>query len=277
MSNKIADYKKKSKASYEFPIGTIRSHPRISIIVLDRRSEYPMELILPIPQGLPIQDGISYSSTNLNQVGAAAQDAMSGLGSGASMLDVGSKTIDNMKNNLSGQSSTTTAAALTQIANSAGLAGSTAKSIADAVMYNKRSLLNPNQVTTFSGTNVRSFSFEFKFVSISEEESLMIRNIIERLRLNAYPKGNQVILSYPPEFMIHVLDKNGERNRYYGAIDNCFLMNISTAYNTIGNSYYDDGAPLDVSLSLTFQETKALTRDDIIRLQNSVESNKGGI
>ena len=272
----MTDYSKKDVvASYKFPIEGILDHPRMSIIVQSARSRYPMEILLPIPQGLPVQDGFSYGSTNLNQIGAVAQNVMKGLGSDASVGSVVSGTLQGLKNEISQQNTSTSMAALAQISNSAGGIGSSVKPIADAVMYNQRALLNPNQVTTFNGSNVRSYSFEFKLVATSKAETVMIKNIVERLRLNAYPKGQTVILSYPPEFKIHILDKDGKQNKYYAGIHNCYLMNISAAYNTITNSYYGDGAPLDVNLSLGFQETKALTQDDIIRLQEFVETGEG--
>ena len=49
---------------------------------------------------------------------------------------------------------------------------------------------------------------------------------------------------------------------------------MTAAYNGTSNSFYSDGAPLEVSLSLGFTETKALTRADIKKLHKG--DNKGG-
>jgi hypothetical protein len=219
--------------------------------------DYPLIATLPIPVGLPMADNFSYGSTNQNQVGAIAQDA---LENGTS------KAIKNASEAAKGSGdSTTQAAVLAQILSKTGGIGTgPTNAISDAVLYNKRTLLNPNQVTTFSGSNTRSYSLDFKLVAQSQKESDDIRELIKRLQYNAYPAGNTLILKYPSEFRIRILNANSEDfNRYYSPIYNCFLMNISTAYNVSGNSFYSSGAPLDVSLTLGFQETKALTRDDI--------------
>ena len=235
----------------------IQSYNRIQIRTIGASVDYPLIASLPIPVGLPIADNLSYGSTNLNQMGALAQDALkNGVPSA----------IENAKQAAKGAGdSTTQAAVLAQILSKTGGIGTkTTDAISDAVLYNKRTLLNPNQVTTFSGSNTRSYSLEFKLVAQSAKESTDIRELIKRLQYNAYPAGNFLVLKYPSEFKISVLSAGTEdHNRYYSPIYNCFLMNISAAYNASGNSFYSDGAPLDVSLTLGFQETKALTRDDL--------------
>jgi hypothetical protein len=237
--------------------GEIENYNRMVIQTIGENVEFPVTATLPIPVGLPMADNMSYGNTNLNQVGAMAQDALS---NGVPTA------IENAKKSVKGAGdSTTQAAVLAQIMSKTGGIGTkTTDAISDAVLYNRRTLLNPNQVTTFSGSNTRSYSLEFKLVAQSAKESTDIRELIKRLQYNAYPAGNTLILKYPSEFKISILSaRSSDYNKYYSPIYNCFLMNISTVYNASGNSFYSDGAPLDVSLTLGFQETKALTRDDL--------------
>ena len=237
--------------------GEIENYNRMVIQTIGENVEFPVTATLPIPVGLPMADNLSYGSTNMNQVGAMAQDALTNGTSTA---------IKNAQEAVKGSGdSTTQAAVLAQILSKTGGIGTkTTDAISDAVLYNKRTLLNPNQVTTFSGSNTRSYSLEFKLVAQSQKESDDIRELIKRLQYNAYPAGNTLVLKYPSEFKISVLSAGkDDHNKYYSPIYNCFLMNISTSYNTSGNSFYVSGAPLDVSLTLGFQETKALTRNDI--------------
>ena len=236
----------------------IENYNRMIIQTTGDNVDYPLIAVLPIPQGLSQGDNMSYGSTNLNQVGNIAQDALSnGIGTA----------VENAKQAASNSGDTTTqAAVLTQILSKSGGVGTkTTDAISDAVMYNKRVVLNPNQVTTFSGSNTRSYSFEFKLVSTSKDESMRIRRLIKLLQYNMYPAGNQIVLKYPSEFKISILKggSSGEINPYYAPMYNCFLMNITTTYNASSNSYYEDGAPLDVNVTLGFQETKALTREDL--------------
>jgi len=262
--------KKNDTARYMYP-EDISNYPKMAIEVVT--GDYPTSVFLPIPIGMPIQDGMSYGSNNLNQIGAIAQDV---LNSGGSINSIGNS-ISKMKNELAASNdSTTNTAALAMIAQKNGMGalagGDTGKAIAEAVLYNKRTLLNPNQVTTFNGSNTRSYSFEFKLIATSQKDSDTIRNILERLRLNAYPSGNRFTLKYPSEFNIKVLNRDDTVNKYYSPTYNCFLLSMSSSYNTTANSFYKDGAPLDVTLSLQFQETKALTREDIEKMHSDRSS-----
>ena len=241
----------------KFP-ADIENYNRMMIQTDGQNIDYPLIAVLPIPLGLSIGDTLSYGSTNLNQIGAIAQDAMTnGL----------SSALEKAKNAATGAGDTTTQAAmLTQIlSKSGGIGTDTTNAIAEAVMYNKRSVLNPNQVTTFAGSNTRSFSFEFKLVGQTKEDNYNIRRLVKLLQYNAYPSGNELVLKYPSEFKISFL-KGGSSssvNPFYSPIHNCFLMNLTTVYNTTSNAYYEDGAPLDVNVTMGFQETKALTRNEI--------------
>jgi hypothetical protein len=249
----------KPAASIKIP-AEVESYNRMVIQTIGDNLDYPITATLPIPVGLPIADNLAYGSTNMNQVGSIAQDALSNGIPAA---------IENAKASANNAGDTTTkAAVLAQIASKSGGIGTSATdAISDAILYNKRTLLNPNQRTTFSGSNTRSYSLEFKLVAQSAKESNDIRELVKRLQYNAYPAGNALVLKYPSEFKISVLSANSkDYNRYYSPIYNCFLMNISTVYNASGNSFYSDGAPLDVSLTLGFQETKALTRNDLEKL-----------
>lgn len=255
-TSKSTGNKTKPGVSIKIP-GEIENYNRMVIQTIGDNLDYPITATLPIPVGLPMADNLAYGSTNMNQIGAIAQDAMKNGTATA---------IENAKQAARGIGDTTTqAAVLAQIASKTGGIGTqTTDAIADAVLYQKRTLLNPNQVTTFSGSNTRSYSLEFKLVAQSAKESTDIRELIKRLQYNAYPAGNVLVLKYPSEFKISILAANSsDYNRYYSPIYNCFLMNISAVYNASGNSFYSDGAPLDVSLTLGFQETKALTRNDL--------------
>ena len=255
-TSKSTGNKTKPGVTIKIP-GEIENYNRMVIQTIGDNLDYPITATLPIPVGLPMADNLAYGSTNMNQIGAIAQDAMKNGTATA---------IENAKQAAKGIGDTTTqAAVLAQIASKTGGIGTqTTDAIADAVLYQKRTLLNPNQVTTFSGSNTRSYSLEFKLVAQSAKESTDIRELIKRLQYNAYPAGNVLVLKYPSEFKISILAANSsDYNRYYSPIYNCFLMNISAVYNASGNSFYSDGAPLDVSLTLGFQETKALTRNDL--------------
>ena len=261
---------------YLFPVDVVK-YPRMCI--MSNSKKYPIEVFLQVPQGLAIGDTLQYGSMNLGQIGKAGQDALSKVAAGASagnlkgVVDGLGETAKGVAGQVGSISNPTVKmAALAQIANKAGLVPTgIVTAAAEAAMYNQRSVLNPNQVTTFNGANVRSYSFSFKLVGTTAAENNTIKQMVDRLRLNAYPSGNDIVLEYPAEFTITFLKANSKDiNEYISPIYTCYLMNLTTTYNGAANSFYEDGAPLEVDISMGFQETKALTREDIASLSNNV-------
>lgn len=259
---------------FYFP-SDVLNYPRMCIE--SNNKQIPLTVFLQIPQGLAVGDTLSYGSMNLGQIGKAGQDALNKIQGGSLDLkgigDAAVSTAKGVAGQVKGiQNGTVRAAALAQIANKAGLVPSgIITAAAEAAMYNQRSVLNPNQVTTFSGANTRSFSFNFKLVGTTAAENITIRDMVDGFRLNAYPAGNDIVLEYPSEFTITFLKAGtSDINEYISPIYTCFLMSMTTTYNGTANSFYEDGAPLEVDITLSFQETKALTRDDLTAMKNGL-------
>jgi hypothetical protein len=62
-------------------------------------------------------------------------------------------------------------------------------------------------------------------------------------------------------------------NEFIPRIFSCYLTTFNVNYNQGGaGSFYEDGAPIDVDISMTFQESRALTRKDIEKLQDFAEN-----
>ena len=74
-------------------------------------------------------------------------------------------------------------------------------------------------------------------------------------------------LTLPSEFDIHYMyiakDGTNSENDYYNKISTCVLTNVSTNYTPNGVRSFSDGAPTQITMSLTFKETTTLTKDRI--------------
>ena len=53
-----------------------------------------------------------------------------------------------------------------------------------------------------------------------------------------------------------------------------YLVNCTTTYNSTTNAFHEDGQPVEVDMSLTFQETRPLTRHDLYR-EEVIDNNIG--
>ena len=51
----------------------------------------------------------------------------------------------------------------------------------------------------------------------------------------------------------------------------CYLQNFNATFNTTAAAWHQDGSPIEVDVSMTFQESRALERNDIENLDMIVE------
>lgn len=133
--------------------------------------------------------------------------------------------------------------------------------------------------TTFQGNNVRNFTFNFKMVAESAKESDMIKAIDHFFRVNMYGGAQEdltgtqfnAFLSYPPIWEIDFLEsvnfEGAVFNQYLPKIFACYLGGYNATFNTTAAAWHPGGAPLEVDMSLTFTESRALNAIDIKTLE----------
>ena len=224
----------------------------------------------PCPANIAFGDAANLSSIDLGVLGAAASTlSADNLGINQGALEVaGDASIEAMKK-----------AALK------GLGGAFGDSFNKGAAVAKIAE-NPFTNTTYQGANVRTFTFNFKMIAESKEESKMIKDINHFFRVNMYggtEEGSDqqidAFLQYPPVWEIDFLSGLGEQgatmNPYLPKLFSCYLGGFNSTFNTTAAAWHEDGAPLEVDISLTFQETRALTQADIYNL-NSISGNYYG-
>lgn len=122
--------------------------------------------------------------------------------------------------------------------------------------------VNPHLAVIFSGVNFRNHQFQYKFSPRNSGESSSLKEIIKRFKLNMVPTvEGAAFFKYPNEFDIEFSGKHQEFLFKFGTN---VLTDFQINYNPDGGSYFhDNGAPVSVSLSLTFTEIDILTQDKI--------------
>ena len=199
-----------------------------------------------IPLGFSVPDSASYTSIELGAVGGA-ENAMKGEGVGAlTLADVTA-------------AAAASGAIVGQQLGSAGIGGALGS------ISNLRAGLaaNPYTETQYTGSGIRSFGFTFKLVSESSAEADTALAVENFFRDNMYPeKAGATQLKYPNRFRIEFF--NGDsKNKYMPHINECYLLSLQTTYNSTTNAFHDKGQPVEIDIALTFQEVKALTREDL--------------
>lgn len=216
----------------------------------------PQTIYLPCPAGIGFSEKANFGSIDLGLIGqAAAQAAQTG-----DVLDGAA--------NLVSQAGTMKAGQAAQI-------GSELTPFADQMQLGQRAISNPNTNTNFTGNDVRTFSFAFKMIAKSEAEAAAIKAIHSRFRYYTYAKPqtgeNTFTLDYPPVWTIKFIDfETGNENRYIPAIFSCYLTGVTSNFNSSSNIFFRDGSPFEVDMSIEYQETRVLNRDDITKMEEGL-------
>jgi len=243
-------------------------------------------VMLYMPQGLSFGDAANYGTFEMGAIGGIIQKKVidkvkqdleeknEDLG-GAKFADrvageLVKGSIDYVKNNWG-----TLGGSLT-----AYLARSYApQNIQDQLRWNTKKVLNPHTHTLFNNVEVRSFSFSYRMIAESYEESRAIMIINNFFRQYMYPELQEpgFMLKFPVTWDIKFLYGNGsvtdtDENHWIPKIHKCFLTSFDTTYNNESNSFHKQGEPYDVSVSMSFMETKAYDRNSILNGQTDASS-----
>lgn len=207
---------------------------------------HSVNVFLYQPPGISVSDGANYVNFNLGELTGVTQFAMD--------VAKGRKNVTSSdilagaliaKNKLGGAESAF------RLRNKAALQAGVAT--------------NPHTRQVFEGVNLRNFSFSFKLVAESAEESEMATQIEKTFRKFLYPKkAGGIALTYPPLFVIKFYSEAGKENDYMPKIKPCYLTGLESTFNETANAMHrGTGAPIEVNLTLSFQEERALIRDDL--------------
>lgn len=271
----IPDYlSSKNSNGLIYPL-ELRGQPNVNIIefkAYENRGDAVNQhhIWFPCPANIAINDSATYNTIDLGTIGAAGARAIQSGGGLSGMAESISGQISANRQNFRGGELAAAALQATpvpeQVKSAAKLAG--------------RTLLNPNTNTTFSGNAIRSFTFAFKMIAHSPEEAEMIRKIHSKFRSFTYAdsrsNAQNLILAFPPTWTIRFLDGNLNENRFIPKIYSCYLVSIESSFNSTTNMFHRDGAPLEVDVTVSYQETRTLTRTDIDDLEaGSLGVNRG--
>ena len=133
---------------------------------------------------------------------------------------------------------------------------------AQVMQRSEGAILNPNQELLFSGPTLRNFSFLFQFVPRHQKEAQTVRSIIKAFKRNMAPKGAGGNFLKTPN--IFEITYEGKAAKYLNRIKVCALTNCVTDYSAGLESWatYNDGAPVSMSLTLSFTELLPVFNED---------------
>jgi hypothetical protein len=136
--------------------------------------------------------------------------------------------------------------------------------INDLRELSSRTKTNPFKETLFESVDYRTFTFRYRFFPKNITESRKIRDIIHLFKTHMHPEltAEKLFYVYPSEFDIQYFFKDKE-NDYLHKFTRCALTDMAVDYGGEQFATFQDGAPVEIGMSLTFTELESLTSEAI--------------
>lgn len=224
----------------------------------------PDFVTLYLPQAIQFRDGAQYDNVDLGAAGGIAEAAIQG-GSGLAgaamkgLASEGGSLIDAFKSGINSGAGGLAAVRASRYF------GDTAQNVVKSAV---RVTTNPNTRSLFKSVAMREFSFQFKLIPETRKETESIKNIVKWFRTELYPEsipvaqgGPSVGYRFPNKMDITMM--YGGRPIPMTKILPAYLRDITITYNGGGMSFYEGGEFTSVDLSLSFMETRPLTKAEV--------------
>lgn len=219
--------------------------------------------VLYLPQAVNIADGVEYSNVDFGALGVAGE---AGLRSGG---DLGGELVRGAMRGIGSLQSLFSSNAIDNDVARVGITTAANRFLPDRVSSVVESATqvraNPNTRAMFRSVRIRQFSFTFKMIPTSPEETQSIKAIIKYFREEMYPEAIQLAelgnveagYRFPNLFAI----KLDYRGKQIGTkILPSYLQSVNVVYNSSSMGFMEGGDFSEVDLTLSFVESSTLTK-----------------
>lgn len=163
------------------------------------------------------------------------------------------------------------------LANKAGF-GVNAGALEDVLLKGQGYAINPQLQMIYRGIGLRSFQLSFVFTPNSQGEANEVNYIVNLFKYHFAPtlisakevSSDSMYLVPPSIFTIEFMI-GGKENPFLPKYGNCVLTDIDVNFAPNGWAAYDDGAPVQSTLTMTFKETEILDKGKIQKGYYGVE------
>ena len=244
-------------------------------------------IYLNMPNGIQFNEAANWAGTELGFMGKMSKDLVSGQG-GVGQTAVGA--LAGGAGSLVGAAVGAIPSLVSKLGIQGGMFGAAIGAMAAGSPMQKGAeaalgvAQNPYMEMMFSGVGFRKFNFEFILRPKSTTEVTTVANMLRMFRTFTKPsytegKMGKAFMDYPMEFKIEFLTSSGgggdakavnntsfQRNMNVPQLKNCVCDNVTTNYTPQSIwAAHAGGAPLAVTLGLSFQETELVMAEDVHR------------
>lgn len=230
---------------------------------------------LPIPQEINDSNALTWGDDSMNIFQLAGLAFAQGIlgktdpkGNEMSFADAVETYSGQALSSLSGIDPKTQEALVTAISGKAINAIGGSLNINSAIARSEGLALNNNLELLFNGVNLRTFPFNVTFTPRSQKEAQVVLEIIRALKSSMAAKKNAeqgqggIFLRAPDVFTLRYLH-NGKDHPFLNRIKDCALTGLNVNYTGAGTyATYHDGAPVSMSMSMTFKELNPIYHED---------------
>lgn len=141
--------------------------------------------------------------------------------------------------------------------------------------------INPQLQMIYRGVGLRSFQLTFVFTPNSQGEAEEVNYIIQQFKyhfaptlLSAKETSSDSMYLVPPSIFSVDFMISGQENKFLPKYGDCVLTDIDVNYTPNGWAAYDDGAPIQTTLTMTFKETEIVDKK---KIQKGYKGIDGGL
>ena len=238
--------------------------------------------VLPIPGNLQVAYQAQYENSSLGILGSMAAGRLGSVTGARGVKDIVGKItnkITSMGDNDASQGIAETAAVATATggvvagAKVAGMLGAVigaggVDNVVAGTLLQEGIAFNPHLAVIFKGVDFRTHAFEYKFIARNQQDSDTLKKMLYAFQQHMLPANSLgsrqgsvgLAFDYPEEFKINF---SPAIRSYLYKIGTCVLTQMTVNYNgeAIPTFFEQTGAPVSVTMNLSFQETSILTKD----------------
>ena len=139
------------------------------------------------------------------------------------------------------------------------LGGAVADAIKGEAEMRRGATMNPNEYIRYKSTPLRNFSFDFKFLPDTPEESIHCKNIIKSFRKNAHAtKASSITIEIPSTCIVS----------FHGIKDIVQLpplvvTSVNTTFSPTAVTRFTDKRPVEMNFSVSLQEIQPIYSGDV--------------
>ena len=235
---------------------------------------------LNMPNSIALNEPAGWGGNELGVVGNLSKGLLKGSDTSA-MESLAGAAVGHSGNLLAAAAGGIVGTVLSKIPGVSGVAGGLLGAIGGNVIQSGAEAAfsvkqNPYMEMMFSGIGFRSYKFDFVFRAKNKSEIKTVGEIIKKFRQHSRPTWvesglGKSFMNYPQEFQIQFLTELTATNSYEQNLNLPYLKPaVCTSVDTNFTpssiwAAYDKGAPVAITLGLSFSETELVMADDVAR------------